>query len=73
MKTRVLYVISNEINTLQDEVNKELEALQVNSKITIEKIDTTVGQNTYIVQVTYNESEDITQILNEDILVKGVR
>ena len=73
MKTRVLYVISNEINTLQDEVNKELEALQVNSKITIEKVDTTVGQNTYIVQVTYNESEDITQILNEDILVKGVR
>jgi hypothetical protein len=73
MKTRVLYVISNEINTLQDEVNKELEALQVNSKITIEKIDTTVGQNTYIVQVTYNESEDIPQILNEDILVKGVR
>ena len=73
MKTRVLYVISNEINTLQDEVNKELEALQVNSKITIEKVDTTVGQNTYIVQVTYNESEDIPQILNEDILVKGVR
>ena len=73
MKTRVLYVISNEINTLQDEVNKELEALQVNSKITIEKIDTTVGQNTYIVQVTYNESEEIPQILNEDILVKGVR
>ena len=73
MKTRVLYVISNEINTLQDEVNKELEALQVNSKITIEKIDTTVGQNTYIVQVTYNESEYIPQILNEDILVKGVR
>lgn len=73
MKTRVLYVISNEIDTLQDEVNKELEALQVNSKITIEKIDTTVGQNTYIVQVTYNESEDIPQILNEDILVKGVR
>lgn len=73
MKTKVLYVISNEINTLQDEVNKELEALQVNSKITIEKIDTTIGQNTYIVQVTYNESEEITQILNEDILVKGVR
>lgn len=73
MKTKVLYVISNEINTLQDEVNKELEALQVNSKITIEKVDTTVGQNTYIVQVTYNESEEIPQILNEDILVKGVR
>lgn len=73
MKTRVLYVISNEIDTLQDEVNKELEALQVNSKITIEKIDTTVGQNTYIVQVTYNESEEIPQILNENILVKGVR
>lgn len=73
MKTKVLYVISNEINTLQDEVNKELEALQVNSKITIEKVDTTIGQNTYIVQVTYNESEEIPQILNEDILVKGVR
>lgn len=65
-KIKVSYVIAGNEEELQNMVNIELEAIQVNVKNKVKDIRFGQAHTGYIAQITYEENEDI-QILNENV------
>lgn len=64
-KIKVVYVKTN-LDEIEQDVNNELEALQVNKKVTITKINTEVMGTSALVQIVYNiDEEPEPQILLE--------
>lgn len=71
MKTKVDYVEASDLIQLKDEVNKLLDAIQVNIKCRVAEVKTIVNPSGgYIAQVVYLELDDnLTQTLNEEVAV----
>ena len=65
MKKRVAYLRTT-YDTIQADVNAELEAIQINVKNTITKITPIQVTNGVLVQIEYNEDE--VAILNEEVI-----
>lgn len=67
MKVKVNYLIASTVEELQEEVDKELEALQVNKKVRVLDVKTTATGTEFLSQIAYMILEDPEpmQILNE--------
>ena len=70
MKTKIDFVEASDIQQLKEELNKLLEAIQVNIKCRVAEIKTIPTTTGYIAQVVYIELEDsLNQVLNEEVVV----
>ena len=65
-KVKVSFVKANNFEELQELVNREIEAIQVNVRNTITGISTVSEGESYITQITYEEAREI---LNEGLEV----
>lgn len=65
-KVKVSFVKADSFEELQELVNREIEAIQVNVRNTITGISTVSEGESYITQITYEEARDI---LNEGLEV----
>ena len=65
-KVKVSFVKADRFEELQELVNREIEAIQVNVRNTITGISTVSEGESYITQITYEEAREI---LNEGLEV----
>ena len=65
-KVKVSFVKADSFEELQELVNREIEAIQVNVRNTITGINTVSEGESYITQITYEEAREI---LNEGLEV----
>lgn len=65
-KVKVSFVKADNFEELQELVNREIEAIQVNVRNTITGISTVSEGESYITQITYEEAREI---LNEGLEV----
>jgi len=65
-KVKVSFVKADSFEELQELVNREIEAIQVNVRNTITGISTVSEGESYITQITYEEAREI---LNEGLEV----
>ena len=65
-KVKVSFVKADNFEELQELVNREIEAIQVNVRNTITGISTVSEGESYITQITYEEAREI---LNEGLKV----
>ena len=65
-KVKVSFVKADSFEELQELVNREIEAIQVNVRNTITRISTVSEGESYITQITYEEAREI---LNEGLEV----
>ena len=65
-KVKVSFVKADNFEELQELVNREIEAIQVNVRNTITGISTVSEGDSYITQITYEEAREI---LNEGLEV----
>ena len=65
-KVKVSFVKADSFEELQELVNREIEAIQVNVRNTITGISTVSEGESYITQITYEEAREI---LNEGLKV----
>lgn len=65
-KVKVSFVKADSFEELQELVNREIEAIQVNIRNTITGISTVSEGESYITQITYEEAREI---LNEGLEV----
>lgn len=65
-KVKVSFVKADSFEELQELVNREIEAIQVNVRNTITGISTVSKGESYITQITYEEAREI---LNEGLEV----
>ncbi len=63
MKIKVSYIEATTIEQLQDLVDRELEALQLNIKNKVAEVKTIRDTNGYVAQIVYMEIEDIEREL----------
>ena len=56
-KLKITFVKTN-IDDIEQDVARELEALQVNKKVTISDVKTTVSGTSCLVQIAYNIEEE---------------
>lgn len=63
-KVKVSFVKADSFEELQELVNREIEAIQVNIRNTITGISTVSEGESYITQITYEEAREI---LNEGL------
>ena len=63
-KVKVSFVKADNFEELQELVNREIEAIQVNVRNTITGISTVSEGESYITQITYEEAREI---LNEGL------
>ena len=63
-KVKVSFVKADSFEELQELVNREIEAIQVNVRNTITGISTVSEGESYITQITYEEAREI---LNEGL------
>lgn len=63
-KVKVSFVKADSFEELQELVNREIEAIQVNVRNTITGINTVSEGESYITQITYEEAREI---LNEGL------
>ena len=66
MNVKVSYLVASSIEELQEKIDKELEALQLNTKIRVVEVRTSQITTGYLVQIVYMVIETPPmQILNE--------
>lgn len=65
-KVKVSFVKADSFEELQELVNREIEAIQVNVRNTITGVSTVSEGESYITQITYEEAREI---LNEGLEV----
>lgn len=65
-KVKVSFVKADNFEELQELVNREIEAIQVNVRNTITGVSTVSEGESYITQITYEEAREI---LNEGLEV----
>ena len=65
-KVKVSFVKADSFEELQELVNREIEAIQVNVRYTITGVSTVSEGESYITQITYEEAREI---LNEGLEV----
>ena len=63
-KVKVSFVKADSFEELQELVNREIEAIQVNVRNTITGVSTVSEGESYITQITYEEAREI---LNEEL------
>ena len=67
MNIKISYVKAENVEQLQDEVNKELEALQLNVKNKVAEVKTIKDDSGYLAQIAYMELDGMEQ----QILMEG--
>ena len=66
MKTKVIFIKCN-VDEVEEEVNKQIEALEVNTRITIKKVDWQTVGGQVLASVLYEEKDQAPEILTEEM------